>query len=361
MYQATRLTVSDSVTGSATITIYNSVTQGSPINHSNILWFEYGILANANSDNTLTIEYTNDNGTTWNTYDTVNIGTSFVEGEKYIGHFEHVRITFTAGTSNVTSFFCNANLKAAQRVSNTAISFSPSELSKVTGWLALEDESGGSIADRIQSTTGTVNGSAVRSTNGNGFEQLTLDGSDDYIGWALTNAMNNDVFWGFAGWFRITNPASGAQNLAAHIGTSHVNRAFFRAESGGFSRLYRGASVQNIDAPNHATDTWQWIAVTFDGSQSGPGSDNQNRLQIYYGTVLQTYTTVNAGGSDTIPATLTKESVISGKFLGICGSSAGTELMTGRLGPNVYFLGGGHLTADENTNLMNYQSMSGAS
>lgn len=104
------------VTGSATVTLWNSVTNFNPLQHSNVQWFVFYIEVDANTDNSLVLQYSMDKGENWTAFSTTAItNASANEGEVYIGHFEHVRAQFTAGSSDVDDFVANINIHAGDR------------------------------------------------------------------------------------------------------------------------------------------------------------------------------------------------------------------------------------------------------
>ena len=116
MYHNTRITHGvTAVTGSATVTLYDSASDKQPLQHSDIMWVVYHIDVDANADNTLDIDYSNDNGENWIELESITVGTDALEGEVFVGHFEHIRIQFTAGSSDVDSFDLNLNLHAGER------------------------------------------------------------------------------------------------------------------------------------------------------------------------------------------------------------------------------------------------------
>lgn len=71
-----------------------------PITASQIAWVVFHIDAVTNADNALLVEYSNDRGATFTTLSSTVVGTAAVEGEVYVGHFEHIRVSYVNGTLN---------------------------------------------------------------------------------------------------------------------------------------------------------------------------------------------------------------------------------------------------------------------
>lgn len=88
-------------------------------------WFTYAILANANATgNSVTAQYSNDGGATWNefyasaTNEPVGDGSTYVD-EIFIGPFKDVRVRFNNGANAQTSFLVNMSLDASERGSRS--------------------------------------------------------------------------------------------------------------------------------------------------------------------------------------------------------------------------------------------------
>ena len=132
MSHKTRITFQNSQTVSGTglpgaaevVTLFNSVTAFGPKalhNMDSHYWFTYSILANANATgNSVTAQYSNDGGTTWNefyaslTNEPVGDGTTFTD-EIFIGPYMDVRVKFNNGANAQTSFLVNMSLDATER------------------------------------------------------------------------------------------------------------------------------------------------------------------------------------------------------------------------------------------------------
>lgn len=107
------------------VTLFNSVTafrQKSMQNAADHYWFTYAILANANATgNSVTAQYSNDGGTTWNEFyassanEPVGDGTTYID-EIFIGPFMDIRVLFNNGASAQTAFLVNMSLDASERV-----------------------------------------------------------------------------------------------------------------------------------------------------------------------------------------------------------------------------------------------------
>lgn len=107
------------------VTLFNSVTAFGPRNLHQVAthyWFTYAIAPSTNtSGNSVTAQYSNDGGTTWNefyasaTNEPVGDSTTFVD-EIFIGPYQDVRVRFTNGAAPQASLFAvNMTLDASDR------------------------------------------------------------------------------------------------------------------------------------------------------------------------------------------------------------------------------------------------------
>ena len=107
------------------VTLFNSVTaMGGKTLHqvADHYWFTYAILADANATgNSVTAQYSNDGGVTWNefyasaTNEPVGDGSTYID-EIFIGPFADIRVLFNNGAAAQTSFLVNMSLDASARV-----------------------------------------------------------------------------------------------------------------------------------------------------------------------------------------------------------------------------------------------------
>lgn len=109
------------------VTLFNSVTAFPPgrvfHNVGPHYWFTYSILANANATgNSVTGQYSNDSGTTWNefyastTNEPIGDGSTYVD-EVYVGQYQDVRFLFNNGALAQTSFVVNMALDSDRATS----------------------------------------------------------------------------------------------------------------------------------------------------------------------------------------------------------------------------------------------------
>lgn len=124
-FQNTQVTAKDGLPGAAeVVTLFNSVTAMGARNLQNVAtfyWFTYSIAPGTNTTgNSVTAQYSNDGGTTWNefyastTNEPVGDGTTFTD-EIFIGPYADVRVRFNNGALKQTSFACNMTLDASER------------------------------------------------------------------------------------------------------------------------------------------------------------------------------------------------------------------------------------------------------
>ncbi len=125
-FQAAQTLSGNGLPGAAeVVTLFNSVTAfGKKVmqNSAPCYWFTYAVLANANATgNSVTAQYSNDGGVTWNefyassTNEPVGDGTTYVD-EIFIGPFVDIRVRFNNGALAQTSFLVNMSLDASERV-----------------------------------------------------------------------------------------------------------------------------------------------------------------------------------------------------------------------------------------------------
>lgn len=125
-FKPTQTVSGDGLPGAAeVVTLFNSVTafqQKSMQNAASHYWFTYAILANANATgNSVTADYSNDGGVTWNEFYTsstnepVGDGTTYID-EIFIGPFQDIRVRFNNGAAAQTAFLVNMSLDASERV-----------------------------------------------------------------------------------------------------------------------------------------------------------------------------------------------------------------------------------------------------
>lgn len=125
-FKNTQVTAQDGLPGAAeVVTLFNSVTAMGARNLQNtgpFYWFTYSILAATNATgNSVTAQYSNDGGTTWNefyastTNEPVGDGTTFTD-EIFIGPYADVRVRFNNGALKQTNFLVNMTLDASERV-----------------------------------------------------------------------------------------------------------------------------------------------------------------------------------------------------------------------------------------------------
>jgi hypothetical protein len=126
-FQNSQTISGDGLPGAAeSVVLFNSVTAfGARALHNmdSHYWFTYSILANTNATgNSVTAQYSNDGGTTWNefyaslTNEPIGDGTTFTD-EIFIGPYQDVRVKFNNGASAQTSFLVNMTLDASDRTS----------------------------------------------------------------------------------------------------------------------------------------------------------------------------------------------------------------------------------------------------
>lgn len=125
-FQPTQTVSGNGLPGAAeVVTLFNSVTafgKKAMQNAAPHYWFTYAILANANATgNSVTAQYSNDGGVTWNefyassTNEPVGDGTTYID-EIFIGPFQDIRVLFNNGASAQTAFLVNMSLDASERV-----------------------------------------------------------------------------------------------------------------------------------------------------------------------------------------------------------------------------------------------------
>lgn len=125
-FKPTQTVSGDGLPGAAeVVTLFNSVTafgKKSLQTMASHYWFTYAILANANATgNSVTAQYSNDGGVTWNefyassTNEPVGDGTTYVD-EIFIGPFQDIRVRFNNGAAAQTAFLVNMSLDASERV-----------------------------------------------------------------------------------------------------------------------------------------------------------------------------------------------------------------------------------------------------
>lgn len=110
--------ISEAITLFDSAAFVDGAVQFGPLQHHNAQWFVYFCQVDANTNNTIAFQYSDDGGTTFTTFqtDTIsNAGTGQVDGEAYIGHFEHVRVIYTNGLTAQTTFSMNINLHCGDR------------------------------------------------------------------------------------------------------------------------------------------------------------------------------------------------------------------------------------------------------
>ena len=111
--------------GSEIVTLFNSVTAFPPgkcmQSMGCLYWFTYSIAPSANATgNSVTADYSNDGGTTWNNFYTsatnepVGDSTTFTD-EIFIGPYLDVRVRYHNGSSAQTTFVVNMTLDASER------------------------------------------------------------------------------------------------------------------------------------------------------------------------------------------------------------------------------------------------------
>jgi len=87
-----------------------------PIHLSQIAWVVFHIKAATNADNVLRVEYSNDQGVTFTVLEDTTVTTAAVENEVYVGHFEHIRVSYINGTLNqAANISINLNLHCGDR------------------------------------------------------------------------------------------------------------------------------------------------------------------------------------------------------------------------------------------------------
>lgn len=109
---------------SEVVTLFNSVTAMGAYNLQNtaaFYWFTYSIAPAVNTTgNSVTADYSNDGGTTWNNFYTsttnepVGDSTTFTD-EIFIGPYADVRVRYTNGALAQTAFTVNMTLDASER------------------------------------------------------------------------------------------------------------------------------------------------------------------------------------------------------------------------------------------------------
>ena len=351
-YNKTKLTISQtSVTGSSTITLFDS-TQHVPINHMNGMWLNYFILVNQNSDNTLDVEYSIDGGENWISYDSVAVETTAVSGEIFIGHFEHIRVTFTAGSTDITSFDCKLDIDSTSRQPKVSSSFTPSDIS-LSGWLRMQNNTDTGtleIEDVINSGNPAYQATASQKptfSTSNGFTTCVFDGTDDQIQWDKAGNLLDETNCGFAFWFRFNTAPSSEEWIFAET-------ADFRIISlSATSTILRvrvlgdtpSTSVQRRDVTTSVGTDWHFVVVEYDGSQVS----EEDRLSITYDGTVEAGTDVSEGGGDFIPSTIR---TTNGVYIG-SRNAAHSEIEIGDIyGTPI----SGYLTTAQKTNLQNFEA-----
>lgn len=124
-FKNTQTSAQDGLPGpSEVVTLFSSVTGMGARNLQNVAcfyWFTYSIAPAVNTTgNSVTAQYSNDGGTTWNefyastTNEPVGDSTTFTD-EIFIGPYADIRVKYTNGALKQTSFAVNMTLDASER------------------------------------------------------------------------------------------------------------------------------------------------------------------------------------------------------------------------------------------------------
>jgi S-formylglutathione hydrolase FrmB len=115
-------------TAAADVTLFSSAAAFPPGGSFHLLgqqWYQYSLFMNSAGDGAtavLTGEYSNDKGSTWNTFYTSGTLAEDAEvgDEVYIGLFKDVRFTLNVGGEDLTTFRINQTLHCAKPTSKTS-------------------------------------------------------------------------------------------------------------------------------------------------------------------------------------------------------------------------------------------------
>lgn len=103
-------------TSAAAVTLYDSTAVAVPFHFLDLNWYQWGIAMGSAGDaatGVITGQYSNDRGTSWNTFytsDSIPDDDAFHSDEVYVGMFKDVRFTLAIATENLTSFVINQSL-----------------------------------------------------------------------------------------------------------------------------------------------------------------------------------------------------------------------------------------------------------
>jgi hypothetical protein len=90
-----------------------------PLTASGIAWVVFHAFVDQNINNALVVEYWDDQAQAYRQLSSNTIsnaaGASGTEGEVYVGHFEHIRVSYTNGLTTQTGFQMNLNLHSNDR------------------------------------------------------------------------------------------------------------------------------------------------------------------------------------------------------------------------------------------------------
>jgi hypothetical protein len=240
---------------------------------------------------------------------------------------------------------------------NGSSGFSPTTLSKVSAWLRHTQTSSDltewtSQLDATNATSGPSNAPTAGTSAGNARPIATWAvAGNDAMQWSINSAnFPRSKFW-VRFWMR--QPTSALETLfAVYNQTGGSSTRSIIAQTNTSGRLVIGVYDAGLGLRQGMTPittlaaaTWTWVAFIFDGSQTG---DAKMIIKVNGGSALS----LTYSGTGTPPSEL--NSATGNIVIGDLRFGTAFVPFNGSLGQNL-FVGTDDLTAQEDTNLMNFE------